>query len=123
MVTNSSTGKTVANSRNQPANAKCAFRIEKRTNAFNLTTGEPQPVGLTPAVLREVKNLFPVESRQEVIELPDKKCGRTIPFRREASAEELKGVRLCVLKNCKSDLAPLQQWILSANIDERDLPH
>jgi hypothetical protein len=97
--------------------------LQAAVAAFDATTGQPKPVGLTPKVVEEVARLFPPEQRAEIEELLDRKCGRTIPFKREASASELEYVRLKVLRLSNGTASELRKWIELANIDVRDLPY
>ena len=62
--------------------------LQRAQNDFDAATGEPKPTGLTPAVVEEVAKHFPPPQHQQVQELLDSHCGRTIPFRREATAEQ-----------------------------------
>jgi hypothetical protein len=89
--------------------------------AFDLATGEPKPVGLTAAVVEEISNQFPAAQHDVVKEILDKECGRTIPLCREATAQELEYIRLCVLRLCKGDISELRKWVELANIDQRDV--
>ena len=89
--------------------------------AFDLVTGEPKPVGLTPSVIGEIRKQFPIEQQDVVEEIIDKECGRTIPFEREATAEQLEFIRLCVLRLSKGNLPDLRRWVELANIDQRDV--
>ena len=96
----------------------------KRAQAeFDAATGEPKPVGLTAPVVEEVTRLFSAQQRDEVMSLMDRACGRTIPFHREATAEELERIRLCVLRLSGGNLGKLRDWIELANIDARDVLH
>jgi len=63
--------------------------LQRAQNAFDDATGEPKLAGLTPAVVEEVAKHFPPAQHQQVQELLERDCGRTIPFRREATAEQL----------------------------------
>lgn len=96
-------------------------KLKKAQCDFDAATGEPKPVGLTPLVGEEISKLFPAEEHQRIIQLHDQKCGRTIPFKREASAKDLEYTRLCVLRLSKGNSDELHKWIELANIDERDL--
>jgi hypothetical protein len=89
--------------------------------AFDLATGEPKPVGLTAAVVEEISNQFPAAQHDVVKEILDKECGRTIPLCREATAQELEYIRLCVLRLCKGNISELRKWVELANIDQRDV--
>jgi hypothetical protein len=100
---------------------KAEAKLKKAHADFDFATGEPKPVGLTPAVLEEISKYFSTDQRQQIIELLDQKCGRTIPFKREASAKDLEYTRICVLRLSKGNLVELHKWIELANIDERDL--
>jgi hypothetical protein len=53
-----------------------------------------------------------------VADFLDRSCGRTIPFRREATALQLEYVRLCVLRLSNGDFAKLRQEVEMANIEE-----
>jgi hypothetical protein len=95
--------------------------LHQAQKAFDLVTGEPKPVGLTPAVIGEISKQFPIEQQDVVEEIIDKECGRTIPFEREATAEQLDFIRLCVLRLSKGNLSDLRRWVELANIDQRDV--
>ncbi len=95
--------------------------LHQAQKAFDLVTAEPKPVGLTPAVIGEVRKQFPIEQQDVVEEIIDKECGRTIPFEREATAEQLEFIRLCVLRLSKGNLSDLRRWVGLANIDQRDV--
>jgi hypothetical protein len=90
-------------------------------HAFDSTTGEPQPVGLTPALIAGIERQFPTSQHEEVTHLLDRSCGRTLPFFREATAEKLEHLRLCALKVGAGDLARLRRAVELANRDWRDL--
>lgn len=95
--------------------------LQQAQKAFDLATGEPKPVGLTAAVVDEISKQFPDEERAIVKEIMDKECGRTIPFCRQATAQELEYVRLCVLRLSKGNVSELRKWVDLANIDQRDV--
>lgn len=92
--------------------------LQRAQDAFDAATGEPKPPGLTPAVIEEISRLFPVHERDSVAEFLDRSCGRTIPFRREATAQQLEYVRLCALRLSKGDFSKLRQEVKLTNIDE-----
>jgi hypothetical protein len=54
--------------------------LGKAQKAFDLATGEPKPVGLTPAVVEEIGKHFPAAQHDFVKQILDQECGRTIPF-------------------------------------------
>lgn len=95
--------------------------LKEAQRAFDAATGEPKPVGLTPAVIAEIERQFPASQHEEVIHLLDRSCGRTLPFFRDATAEKLEHIRLCALKMGAGDLARLRQAVELANRDWRDL--
>ena len=95
--------------------------LQQAQKAFDLVTGLPKPVGLTPAVVDEIGKNFSAYQCEEVKNLLDTECGRTIPFQREATAKELEYIRLCVLRLSKGSLGELRKWIELANIDPRDV--
>jgi len=95
--------------------------LQQAQKAFDRATGEPNPVGLTAAVVDEIGKQFPVEEHGLVKEIMDERCGRTIPFQREATAGELEHIRLCVLRLSKGNLSELRRWIELANVDPRDV--
>ena len=97
--------------------------LQRAQDTFDAATGEPRPVGLTPAVVEEITKHFSPVQHQQVQELLDRSCGRTIPFRREATPEQLEWTRLAVLRLSKGDLSELGKWVELANIDERDVTH
>jgi hypothetical protein len=72
-------------------------------------------------VLDEIPKLFPAEQHQEIISLLEKRCGRTIPFMREATARALEPYRLSVLRRSQGDVAELRRWIEFANIEGWDV--
>jgi hypothetical protein len=92
--------------------------FRRAQDAFDAATGEPKPPGLTPTVIEEISRLFPVHERESVADFLDRSCGRTIPFRREATALQLEYVRLCVLRLSNGDFAKLRQEVEMANIEE-----
>jgi len=95
--------------------------LGKAQKAFDLATGEPKPVGLTPAVVEEIGKHFPAAQHDFVKQILDQECGRTIPFCREATAQELEYIRLCVLRLSKGNLSELRKCVELANIDQRDV--
>ena len=95
--------------------------LQRAQNAFDAATGEPKLAGLTPAVVEEVAKHFPPPQHHQVKELLSRECGRTIPFRREATSEELEFIRLSVLRLSKGDFSEFRKWVELANIDERDV--
>lgn len=95
--------------------------LKEAQRAFDAATGEPKPVGLTPAVIAEIERQFSTGQHEEVIQLLDRSCGRTLPFFRDATAEKLEHLRLCALKVGAGDLAQLRQAVELANRDWRDL--
>jgi hypothetical protein len=95
--------------------------LQQAQRAFDAATGEPRSARLTPAVLEEVTKHFPPARQREVQELLERGCGRTIPFRREATPEQLEWTRVAVLRLSKGDFSLLREWVDLANIDERDV--
>jgi hypothetical protein len=95
--------------------------LHQAQKAFDLVTGEPKPVGLTPAVIGEISKHFPAEEQELIEQILDKECGRTIPFCREATARDLEHIRVCVLRLSKGNLSELRSWVQLANIDQRDV--
>jgi len=95
--------------------------LQQAQKAFDVATGEPKPVGLTPAVVDEIARQFSPEQCEEVKRILDRECGRTIPFCRKATAEELEYIRLCVLRLSKGNFSELRRWVELANIDQRDV--
>jgi hypothetical protein len=95
--------------------------LHQAQKAFDLVTGEPKPVGLTPVVTSEIRKQFPIEQQDVVEEIIGKECGRTIPFERDATAEQLEFIRLCVLRLSKGNHSDLRRWVELANIDQRDV--
>jgi hypothetical protein len=95
--------------------------LQQAQKAFDLATGEPKPAGLTAAVVEEIGKQFPAKQHDVVKEIIDRRCGRTLPFQREATAEEMEHIRLCVLRLSKGDLSELRKWVELANIDQRDV--
>src|SRR5947208_3299163 len=51
--------------------------LQKAQDAFDAATGEPKPVGLTPAVVEEISRLFSPPERRHVEEVLNQSCGRT----------------------------------------------
>jgi hypothetical protein len=92
--------------------------LQRAQDAFDTATGEPKAVGLTPIVTEEIARLFPAHECQAVADFLDRSCGRTIPFRREATAQQLEYVRLCALRLSKGDFAKLREEVEMANIEE-----
>jgi hypothetical protein len=95
--------------------------LQEAQAAFDTVTGEPKPVGLTPAVVGEISRQFPASARKQVEEMVDRSCGRTLPFQREATAQELEHIRLCVVRLSRGDHKKLREWIDLANVDWRDV--
>jgi hypothetical protein len=95
--------------------------LGKAQKAFDLATGEPKPIGLTPAVVEEIGKHFPAAQHDSVKQILDQECGRTIPFCRKATAQELEYIRLCVLRLSKGNLSELRKCVELANIDQRDV--
>ena len=95
--------------------------LGKAQKAFDLATGEPKPVGLTPAVVEEIGKHFPAAQHDFIKQILDLECGRPIPFCREATAQELEYIRLCVLRLSKGNLSELRKYVELANIDQRDV--
>jgi hypothetical protein len=95
--------------------------LHEAQDAFDAATGLPKVVPLTKAALDEIPKLFPPEHHQEVIALLEKRCGRTIPFMREATAEALEPYWLSVLRRSEGDIAELRKWIEFANIEGWDV--
>jgi hypothetical protein len=95
--------------------------LQQAQKAFDHATGEPKPVGLTPRVVDEIAKHFPPEQLEDVKHLLDDECGRTIPFFREATAEDVEHIRVCVLRLSRGNLSELREWIRLANIDQRDV--
>ena len=95
--------------------------LAKAQKALDLATSEPKPIGLTPAVVEEIGKHFPTMQHDFVKQILDQECGRTIPLCREATAQELEYIRLCVLRLSKGDFSELREWIELANIDQRDV--
>lgn len=100
---------------------RAQMELGKAQKAFDLATGEPKPVGLTPAVVDEIRQHFPAGQRDMVKQIIDQECGRTIPFCREATAQELEYIRLCVLRLSRGDVSELRKWVRLTKIDQRDV--
>lgn len=100
---------------------RCQDALKQAQQSFDEATGEPKPPGLTPAVVTEVRRQFPDGQQQEVLELLDRSCGRTLPFFRDATAQKLERIRLCALKVARGEVVKLRQAVELANIDWRDL--
>jgi hypothetical protein len=96
-------------------------KLKEAQDAFDAATGLPEPAPLTARVLEEVSNLFSAEQRGEAVSLLEKRCGRTIPFQRDADSISLEPYRLRVLRESKGDIATLKKWIEAANIMGRDI--
>ena len=95
--------------------------LGKAQKAFDLATGEPKPIGLTPAVVEEIGKHSPAAQHESVKQILDQECGRTIPFCRKATAQELEYIRLCVLRLSKGNLSELRKCVELANVDQRDV--
>lgn len=95
--------------------------LQQAQKAFDLATGEFKPVGLTTAVIEEIGKQFPPEHHDVVREIIDQRCGRTLPLQREATAEEMEHIRLCVLRLSRGNLSELRKWVELANFDQRDV--
>jgi hypothetical protein len=95
--------------------------LQQAEDAFDAATGLPQVVPLTKSVLEEIPKHFPPDQCQNVVGILERRCGRTIPFMREATAFELEPYRLSVLRRSKGDMAELNSWIEFANRDGRNV--
>ena len=93
--------------------------VQQAQDAFDAVTGEPKPPGLTAAVTQEISRLFPPPEHNAVAEFIDRSCGRTIPFRRESTANELEYTRICVIRLSGGDFAKFRKEVEIANLDER----
>jgi hypothetical protein len=96
-------------------------KLQEAQDAFDAAAGLPVPAPLTPRVREEVAKLFPGDQQSEVVVLLEKRCGRTIPFERDADSFSLEPYRLRVLRESKGDLAALKKWVEAANIMGRDI--
>jgi hypothetical protein len=95
--------------------------LKEAQHAFDAATGLPKIVPVTSAALDEIAKMFAPEQHQEIISLLEKRCGRTIPFMREATARELEPYRLSVLRRSEGDIGELRKWIEFANIEGWDV--
>jgi hypothetical protein len=104
-----------------PELAGAQRRLKEAQDAFDAAAGLPKPAILTQRVKEVVEELFPASQHVEVFEMLVKKCGRTIPFQRDATPLALEPYRLAVLRGSKGDMAELKKWIEAANIVGRDI--
>jgi hypothetical protein len=96
-------------------------RLKEAEADFDLATGGPEPVELTPLVIRKVRQSFPPEQQLEAIHLLEKECSRNLPFSEDDSAQDLERVRLAVVKVARGSLAELGRQIGVAKRDWRDV--
>ena len=96
-------------------------KLQDAQDAFDAAAGLPMPAPLTPRVEEEVGKLFHAEMRGQVVALLEKRCGRTIPFERDASSLSVEPYRLCVLRECKGDFDVLKKWVNAANVLGREI--
>ena len=89
--------------------------------AFDQVTGGPEPVALTKAVRRKVRQSFAPEQQAEVIRLLERECANNLPFHNIGTDEGLERIRLDVLKLADGSAAELQRQIASAKSDWRDV--
>ena len=95
--------------------------LQESQDAFDAATDLPEVVPLTKAALDEIAKLFAPEQHHEIISLLEKRCGRTIPFMREATARALEPYRLSVLCRSEGNIAELRKWVEFANIEGWDV--
>ena len=95
--------------------------LQEAQDAFDTATGLPEVVPLTKAALDEIGKSFAPNQHQEIISLLEKRCGRTIPFMRDATAEALEPYRLSVLRRSEGDIDKLRTWVEFANIEGWDV--
>jgi len=96
-------------------------RLKEAEGEFDSATGGPEPVALTPPVIKKVRQLFPPDQQSEAISLLEKECGRNLPFSEDDSAQGLERVRLAVIKLAGGNLAELLRQIDIARVDWRDV--
>jgi len=96
-------------------------RLKEAEADFDSATGGPEPVVLTPLVIKKVRQLFPPDQQSEAISLLEKECGHNLPFSEGDSAQDLERVRLAVIKLTGGSLAELQRQIDIARVDWRDV--
>jgi hypothetical protein len=96
-------------------------RLKEAEADFDLVTGGPEPVELTPLVIRKVRKLFPPNEQSDVIRLLEKECARNLPFSEDDTAQDLERVRLAVLKLAGGRLLELRRQIEVAKRDWRDV--
>jgi hypothetical protein len=96
-------------------------KLQEAEAAFDLATGGPEPVELTPLVLRKVEQSFPSDQELEVISVLKKECADNLPFCGDDTAQDLARVRLAVVKNAGRNFAELHRQIELAKPDWRDV--
>lgn len=96
-------------------------KLQQACDAFDAAAGLTKPAPLTPRVMEELDRLFSPNERDSVRELLEKRCGRTIPFERDADPLALEPYRLCVLRQSKGDTKRLREWIAVANVVGREI--
>ena len=96
-------------------------RLKEAEADFDSVTGGPEPVALTPLVIKKVRQLFPPDQQSDAISLLEKECGRNLPFSEDDRAQDLERVRLAVIKLTGGSLAELQRQIDIARVDWRDV--
>jgi len=95
--------------------------LRQAQQAFDRATGEPKPIGLTEAVVVEIAKHFRSEQIEQVKSFLQTECGRTIPFFREATPEQLEHIQIGVLRLSEGKFSELRKWVGLANIDHRDV--
>lgn len=96
-------------------------KLQEAQAAFDLATGGPEPVELTPLILKKVEESFPPDQQLDVISMLKKECAHNLPFCEDDTAQELERVRPAVVKNSGGNLAELRRQIELAKRDGRDV--
>ena len=96
-------------------------RLKEAEADFDLATGGPEPVALTPLVIKKVRQSFLPDQQLEALGLLEKECGRNLPLSEGDIAQDLERVRLAVIKLAGGSLAELLRQIDIARVDWRDV--
>jgi len=96
-------------------------QLKEAETDFDLATGGPEPVELTPLVVKKVRQSFAPDQQSEAIRSLEKECGRNLPFSEGDSAQDLERLRLAVVKLTGGSLTELHRQIDIAKVDWRDV--
>jgi hypothetical protein len=96
-------------------------RLKEAELDFDLVTVGPEPVELTPLVIKKVRQSFPPEQQLEVIRSLENECARNLLFSENGNSQVLERVRLAVVKAAGGILEELHRQIGIAKRDWRDV--